>query len=138
GACFIFFCMVLTALMTGSHARNEGVPVRGLPDCSQCVAECEKLIVVARTDPQTAMEAAVALPVDSSSDYLAVAGIFAVASSATSDDVALAEHRAARAVLYVRHALEMGADKAMVAQAKEFESLRQRKDFRQAVAPMLP
>jgi hypothetical protein len=90
------------------------------------------LAVVARTDPEAAIQSATSTLTETSTpeEYEAVAVVFATAAQARSDEV-LAEHRAARAVLYIRHALRNGLPRHVVDTEPAFAALRTRADYRQ-------
>ncbi|MBX7104883.1 MAG: hypothetical protein K1X57_12430 [Gemmataceae bacterium] len=94
------------------------------------------LAVIARTDPEAATQSAINSLNDSSSpeEFEAVAVVFANAAQARGDAL-LAEHRAARAVLYIRHALRHGLPRHVVETEPAFASLRTRADYRQIVGP---
>ena len=62
----------------------------------------------------------------------AVASVLAAASTVGSNQL-LSEHRAARAVLYLRRGIAMGANPGALAQAPAFAALQSRRDFQQLV-----
>lgn len=119
------FAVVVLALSLAWRAR---------PDHASASARSQGwgfLVGLAATDPEAASRAASETLSDSSTaaDYLNAARVFAAAAAATREEL-LAEHHAARSVLYLRQAIRLGESMSVAQTDRAFAKIRMRADFR--------